>query len=336
MQNGLDTEQVGKAVRALLSYSKKQKGGQKMQLIEANDLISLQVSLFKVPEKPKSQPYQIAIPHSLYLDSDGDMQGDMCFIVKEKDKAAFKDKLQAEPVQGLTKVLGLQKLRTDYHTFGQKRELLAQYDLFFADDRIAPMLPKALGKAFYSRKRQPIPVRTSKGNIANALRKARDSTHLFLGTGDCCMVKIANTGMTEEQIVANIVAGMRDIAKKLPRKWKSVQSIHLKTHDSVALPMYNALPEANLNLSAPAGGATPKEEAPAAVKGKQGQKRAASSKAAAGGADKKGKAAAKRPRAEAAAKVVSKRPRSEAAAGGADKKGKVAAKRPRSARTTKK
>ena len=45
-------------------------------------------------------------------------------------------------VDGMAKIITLDKLRTDYKRFEQKRELLATYDMFLADDRILPMLCK--------------------------------------------------------------------------------------------------------------------------------------------------------------------------------------------------
>ena len=43
-------------------------------------------------------------------------------------------------------------------------------------------------------------------------------------------------------MIENIISGMRVITTKIPRGWRNVQSIHLKTVDSIALPLYNSLP----------------------------------------------------------------------------------------------
>jgi hypothetical protein len=47
---------------------------------------------------------------------------------------------------GVAKVIGLSKLRTKYESFESKRELCKLYDLFLADDRILPSLPKLIGE----------------------------------------------------------------------------------------------------------------------------------------------------------------------------------------------
>jgi ribosome biogenesis protein UTP30 len=60
-------------------------------------------------------------------------------------------------------VLGLSKLRTKYESHEAKRALCAAHDLFLVDERVLPMLPKLLGKTFFAKKKQPIPVRLAGG-----------------------------------------------------------------------------------------------------------------------------------------------------------------------------
>ena len=45
----------------------------------------------------------------------------------------------------MAKVVGTSKLRTKYESHEAKRNLCAAYDLFLADERILPSLPKLLG-----------------------------------------------------------------------------------------------------------------------------------------------------------------------------------------------
>ena len=55
-------------------------------------------------------------------------------------------------------VLGISKLRNNYKAHEQKRKLCDSYDLFLADNRVIPILPKLIGKTFFSKKKQPVPV----------------------------------------------------------------------------------------------------------------------------------------------------------------------------------
>ena len=45
-----------------------------------------------------------------------------------------------------------------------------------------------------------------------------------------------------KNIVENIVSGMKTVTTKIPRGWRNIQAVHLKTIDSIALPIYNSLP----------------------------------------------------------------------------------------------
>ena len=62
----------------------------------------------------------------------------------EGHKAA-KKRLKEGQAAGVAKVIGTSKLRTKYESHEAKRNLCAAYDLFLADERILPSLPKLLG-----------------------------------------------------------------------------------------------------------------------------------------------------------------------------------------------
>ena len=56
-------------------------------------------------------------------------------------------------------------------------------------------------------------------------------------------IKVGHSGQTQEQLIANVIAAVAEIAKIVPRGWSNVQSVHLKTSESVALPLYDSLPD---------------------------------------------------------------------------------------------
>lgn len=137
-------------------------------------------------------------------------------------------------------MIKLDKLRTHYKEFKDRRQLLSQFDLFLADDRILPMLTKALGKTFLKAKKQPVPLKLERrSSLAKQVARARDSAFLVGSYGDCWAVKLANTGMTEDQVVENLMAGIAAVVEKIPRKWKNVKAINIKCSSSVALPVYS-------------------------------------------------------------------------------------------------
>jgi ribosome biogenesis protein UTP30 len=133
-------------------------------------------------------------------------------------------------------------LRKNFSQYQQRIELCNSFDLFLADDRILPMLPKALGAKFFEKKKQPIPVNLKSKDIAGPIKAVCHSTFFFLGYGVTSSVKVGPTDFDVEMIVANIMAALKGVAEAVPKKWKNIQSIHLKTTNSIALPLYNSLP----------------------------------------------------------------------------------------------
>ena len=64
----------------------------------------------------------------------------------------------------------------------------------------------------------------------------------------CSAIKVAHTGQTTEQAVENVVSAVSEIARIVPRGWNNIQSLNLKTSDSVSLPIYTSLPEKSLAI----------------------------------------------------------------------------------------
>lgn len=59
---------------------------------------------------------------------------------------------------------------------------------------------------------------------------------------------MAHTGQTIEQAVENVVSAVSEIARIVPRGWNNIQSLNLKTSDSISLPIYTSLPEKSLAI----------------------------------------------------------------------------------------
>jgi len=233
--NQLSQEQVTKGVVALLKHLDNVKKLQKNQLLDEEDTILLIFSLFKIPEQQRVKPISIPLPNSLHNEN-----LEICFFTKDPQKE-YKEKFAQLGIK-VNKVIGLSKLRKNYKPYEAKRQLCSSYDLFLADDRIIPSLAKILGNSFFKRKRQPIPINLI-GNIKKEIEKATKSTLLFLN-GACSAVKIGKSHLSRDQIIQNIMECTDLIVDKIPKKWKNIQSIHIKSTDSISLPIYNKLPSA--------------------------------------------------------------------------------------------
>eukprot|EP00850_Spirogloea_muscicola_P001919 SM000007S20879 [mRNA] locus=s7:696898:698265:+ [translate_table: standard] len=243
--------QVRKAVAALRTWLDARRAARKAQLLDDDDMFYLVVSLGRIPTAARTNPLRIPLPHSLFP-ADGAEPREVCLLVKDSKGAApgdAKDKVRKDAIAGVTKVIGVQKLRTKYKPHEAKRQLCGSYDLFVADDRILPLLPKLLGKTFFKKKKHPIPVSLKGSNWAEQIRRACDSTYLYLGSGACCVLRTARTSHSEQEVVDNVMAVIEEAAKLIPRKWSNIKSIYMKTQDSAALPIYAAIPDMPVKIA---------------------------------------------------------------------------------------
>ncbi len=88
------------------------------------------------------------LPHSIYsADST-----EVCLVTKDPQRT-YKDMIEAKRITFVKRVIGISKLKLKFKTYEAKRQLRDSYSLFMADERILPMLPKSLGKAFFSKKK---------------------------------------------------------------------------------------------------------------------------------------------------------------------------------------
>ncbi|KAJ3046219.1 hypothetical protein HDV00_000031 [Rhizophlyctis rosea] len=237
----IDPVQVGKAAKALLAFNAKRKAEREgaNPLIEGSDheYVELVVSTKKMPEKLRVKPLRIPIRHALL-----DEKAEVCLITKDPQRT-YKDLLAEKGVTRVSKVIGVSKLKAKYKSYEAKRQLCSSYDLFMADDRVLTLVPTLLGKTFFQKKKHPVPVDMTKGNLLGEIDSAIGATYLHLNKGTCNLIRVGTTGFTADQLVENITTAIGPIVEKIPQKWKNVQSIHLKTTTSVSLPLWNSLPD---------------------------------------------------------------------------------------------
>jgi len=217
-----------------------EKKSKQLRLLNEHETILLILALKKIPN-PDKKPRKIPLPYSLHSDN-----VEVCLFTKE-DSLKTKQMLKTKDVT-VKKVISLAKLRKNYKSFESKRQLCTLYDVFICDDAIYHLLPKLLGKAFFSKKRFPIPVNLKKTNLKKEIDKVLQCSLMSLGQGPCSAIKVAHTGQTTEQAVENVVSAVSEIARIVPRGWNNIQSLNLKTTDSISLPIYTSLPEKSLAI----------------------------------------------------------------------------------------
>lgn len=237
---GLRREQVEKAVSALLKYIGTQKADSK-DLLEDEEYLYLNIALKKTPQPPKNpSPIRLPLPHPIY-DS---QNAEVCLFVKDhkgEGHKAAKLRVKQQKVAGVAKVIGVSKLKGKYEPFEAKRQLCNSYDLFLADDRVVPSLPKLIGKSFFKKKKVPIPVNLQTKDWSGQIQKALSGTYLHRNGGNCLSVRVAKNSMSQNECVENVVAVIEAAMEHIGKKWSNVQALHLKSVNSVALPVYQTL-----------------------------------------------------------------------------------------------
>ncbi|NWH96132.1 RL1D1 protein, partial [Aegithalos caudatus] len=232
--------QVKKAVEALLAFSRR-KARRNALLLTETESIHLLVTVWKVPQMAKV--IRIPLPHGIRPET-----AEICLFTKdepnlsaEQTENLYKKVLFRNGIRSISQIISYKTLKKEYKMYEAKRRLLNSFDLFLCDDRIRRLLPSHLGKHFYERKKTPLSVNLKAKDLAKELEKHIRGTVLPVNNKGCCYTtRIGHSGMKVDEILENIIEAAEVIGNKLPKKWKNVKILHLKTLKSVALPIFTA------------------------------------------------------------------------------------------------
>ncbi|XP_050380228.1 uncharacterized protein LOC126797609 [Argentina anserina] len=236
------------AVTALLKW-RDSKNPSKLDLLGSGDdeLLYLVVTLKKIPAKARVNAYKIPLPTPLHSRAT-----EFCLIYDDRPKSKLSKPLIQAKIKAdnlpVVKILKYTKLKSDFKAFESKRKLLNSYDMFLADKQILPLLPRLLGKHFFKTKRIPVPLDLLKKNWKDQVDRICASALMFLSTGTCSVVRVARTSMSEEEIVENVVKAIEGVVEVVPGGWGGVRSLHLKMLESIALPVYQTLPDEGVKV----------------------------------------------------------------------------------------
>lgn len=164
----------------------------------------------------------------------------ICFFCRTEDKDAIESYIEDHPVTGLTKVVSLDQVKKQLKLFRDKKGLLKENTHFLCDNRIVSHLYNLLGKTFSTRNNFPVPVSVPEwSKLSSIVHKAvAESTYMAL-KGQNITIRFGHLGMDPADVIANILAGLDFAIEKITGGWKEVHSIHIKTSDSAALPVYS-------------------------------------------------------------------------------------------------
>ncbi|RAK80939.1 uncharacterized protein BO72DRAFT_422087 [Aspergillus fijiensis CBS 313.89] len=283
----LDKSQVSRASEALLRHIKttqaeKEKNATKKTLIGDNDedsdgeqtvkneAVWLVLTTKKhVVDKNRLKPGKIPIPHSLNTKS----SLSVCLITADPQRAV--KNIVADPsfpahlTNSIDKVIGYNKLKARYDSFEKCRQLLAEHDVFLADDRIIMRLVQTLGKTFYKSSKRPIPVRIAaiekvdgkrvkkdakakkskdEGSafaapeiVAREIERALHCAPVQLAPATTAAIRVGASNFTAEQLAENIDAVVTGLTEKYVTKgWRNLKAIHIKGANTMAMPIWLA------------------------------------------------------------------------------------------------
>ena len=240
--NHLDIPLTSKAINALFKYEEKkriEKGKVSILGYYSNPVLA-QIQLTAPIKKAVIRPVRVKIPHSIFS-VDGE-DHTICLFCRSEDKKDIEEHVSKNPIEGLTKILSINDVRKLYVEYKSRKQLLKEHTHFVCDTRILKQLYNLLGKVFGDRNHHPVPIiYRSVDNIRFAIEKVISSSFMHL-KGSVISIRLGHTGMNISEVTANVIDGIEFAISKFPNVWKSVKSIHLKTADSPALPIYSKLP----------------------------------------------------------------------------------------------
>ncbi|KAK9465096.1 ribosomal protein L1p/L10e family-domain-containing protein [Lipomyces arxii] len=226
-------------------------------------------------DKLVMKPKRITIPHPIYSEEQTsiclftkDPQRLYKDVLLNDDNSLVKD--------SISRIVGVSKLKTKFKTYEARRQLRDEHDLFLADDRVITLMPGLLGKSFIGGKKLPIAISllsasASAGNktaqtpsqkkrksdikpeeaiareqaaistkrVASEIKRTLNSAMVVLPAGNSTAVKFGYSTFTVDDLVENINVIVEGLTKNIVKGgWSGIRSLHLKTQDSISLPIY--------------------------------------------------------------------------------------------------
>jgi ribosome biogenesis protein UTP30 len=249
----------------------KQEGSESGEQLAEDPPIWLNLTTKKhIVDKNRLKPGKIAVPHSINKSP----SLSICLITADPQRGV-KDVVAhpifpAELSSKIGRVIGYTKLKAKYHSFESRRQLLAEHDIFLADDRIITRLLETLGKVFYKDSaKRPIPIRIARIDkvegkrvkpknktpssesksatfatpsvIAKEIESAINSVPITLKPGTTAAVRVGRASFTPIQLSDNITTvASAMIDRYVARGWRNIKAIHIKSPTSAALPIWLA------------------------------------------------------------------------------------------------
>lgn len=129
------------------------------------------------------------------------------------------------------KPVSLSMLKKKFTSQKAQDQLFKSADFFFCESAAAGALPGLLKSQFFSRNRQPMIVNLEQDpeQIAKEIRDATECAELYVKSDTRCFLRCGAFNVSFDQLAENIVHGIEEAMKLIPKAKARVESIALMT-----------------------------------------------------------------------------------------------------------
>ncbi|PIG83511.1 hypothetical protein AARAC_002490 [Aspergillus arachidicola] len=117
------------------------------------------------------------------------------------------------------------------------KKLARKYDAFLASDSLIKQIPRLLGPGLSKAGKFPTPISHAE-DMANKVTDVKSTIKFQLKKVLCLGVAVGNVGMTEDELIANVMLAINYLVSLLKKGWQNVGSLVLKASMSPPKRLY--------------------------------------------------------------------------------------------------
>jgi len=126
---------------------------------------------------------------------------------------------------------GLIIVKDDLERLGKEKKILKkyaeEYDWWFCEAPLMPLVGKTLGVVLGPRGKMPKPI-PPKGNVQPFVEMAKRMIKIRIKDSPVIHVSVGTEGMKEEQIMKNVISVMNFVKEKLPKGKTNIKDAYIK------------------------------------------------------------------------------------------------------------
>lgn len=107
------------------------------------------------------------------------------------------------------------------------KKLARKYDAFVASDTLMRQIPRLLGPGLSKAGKFPTPI-THAEDLQQKMTEVKSTIKFQLKKVLCLGVAVGNVGMTEDELISNIMLSINYLVSLLKKGWQNVGSLTIK------------------------------------------------------------------------------------------------------------